>query len=160
MTLARLKFKEDFQVKEVETYFGRIILEAARVIYFPNAILGFSEFHNYCIATIPDNKVPGSLILQSIEDEKLAFIVTPLGDDLFDKNNPVLDYEEIEAAASLYNIEETNLSCVAITKLSKLEGEIIKTANLMAPLLLDMREQVGYQHVFLKNNYPINYIIK
>ncbi len=158
--MARLKYKDQFQEKKLITYFGEITLDPQKVIYFPNAILGFANLYNYCISTIPDNKIPGSLILQSLDNEKIAFIITPLGEAIFSGPDAVMNYDDILQGAKLYNIEGENLSVVAITKISKDGDNLQITANLMAPILIDKQEKVGYQHVLLRNDYPLDYIIK
>ncbi|MDX1916368.1 MAG: flagellar assembly protein FliW [Rickettsiaceae bacterium] len=156
--MARLKYKY-LQPKIIETYFGQITVDPDKIINFPKTILGFPQYHDYCICNIPENKVPGSLIMQSAEEDRHAFIITPLGNEIFEASDPVMEYQDLVDVASTYNIKQENLFSLAITKLSKENDKIIKTLNLMAPILIDIHEKLGYQHVFLKNNYPINYIV-
>ncbi|MDX1923881.1 MAG: flagellar assembly protein FliW [Rickettsiaceae bacterium] len=152
--MARLKYKPQTEVKEVETIFGKIVIDSSATIHFPNAILGFPKYNYYCICPIPNNKIPGSLIFQCTENDKLTFLVTPIGN--FEESS-ILKYEDITLVATTYNIEEQNLAILGITRLYKSGQELQATINFMAPLFIDLKEKIGFQHVFLKNNYPINY---
>jgi flagellar assembly factor FliW len=156
--MARLKYKlEEYSTREISTKLGTITVDLASAICFPQGIVGFSNLHYYCLAEIPEQKLPGALLLQNLEEEKLGFIVLPLADKFIKGDNPLINYEDIKSAAESYSITQDNLSVLVISTISRLEGKFKITINLKAPILIDKNEKVAYQHVFIKNEYPLDY---
>ena len=56
-------------------YFDEVTISEADIITFPNGLLGFPDETKFIGLDIPDN--PSFLVLQSINDANIAFIVIP-----------------------------------------------------------------------------------
>jgi flagellar assembly factor FliW len=159
--MARLKYKlEENNITEIETKLGVIKVNVSNAICFPQGIVGFGNLHNYCLAEIPDNILPGALMLQNLEDKKLGFITIPISDIFLKGEKPLINYEDILSAAESYGILPENLTVLAILTISKQDGKIGVSINLKAPIIIDKLEKIAYQHVFIKNDYPIAYSLK
>lgn len=157
--MARLKYKLFEDNKEIETKFGKIIVSIDNTICFPQGIIGFPSCHHYCFTEVPDNKLPGARILHSLEDEKLSFIVLPLAPLFYKGENGLIKFDDVASGLESYHINEENLSLVVIAKLIRIDGKLRFSINLKAPLFVDVHEKTAYQHIFIKNDYPISYIL-
>lgn len=155
--MARLKYKIDVsEIREVETKLGKVQLNLSSAICFPHGIIGFDNLNYYCLCSIPENKIStGALLLQSVEDAKLGFIVLPLAEKLYKEQNGLIKYEDILTAASSYGIKEENMNIIVIASLTRENGKPKISINLKAPILVDILEKIAYQHVFVKNDYPL-----
>lgn len=135
----------------LETRFGRIEVSASATITMPQGPHGFASFRRFALANIPGAEDSTLKMFQSLDDEGLTFIVLPL-----DKDSGAIAAEDIAEAGETHGIAEENLAILLIVTVRQGEnGDIVKTANLRAPLLVDVSTRVARQHIFLNNNYPV-----
>lgn len=158
--MARLKYKlEEYTKKEIQTKLGKVIIDESSSICFPKGIVGFPSLHYYSIVDVPENQLPGAYMLQSIEDDKLAFVILPLVEKFYTGENSLIMNEDIKIATDSYGILAENLKLFVIAKIQKIEENIKFSINLKAPILLDAKEKVAYQHVFIRKDYPLAYYL-
>ncbi|MDX2050116.1 MAG: flagellar assembly protein FliW [Rickettsiaceae bacterium] len=157
--MARLKYIVEDKIYEVSTKLGNIKVSPSNTIFFPRGLCGIGDIKKYCLSNIPENKLPGALIMQSLEGEDLTFIVVPLSSYFYEGEHAVMDYTQIRLASEQYDIKEDNLSVLAISKISKIDDKFEISLNLKAPIFLDTSEKLAFQHVFIKYDYPIDYKI-
>lgn len=113
------------------------------VFTFNKGILGFEQYTKFFFIKHDDS----FYLLQSVENEELAFIVT----------NPFIFYTEYEFSLSMQDREELRISdqsevgvCTIVTWGDQLTQI---TTNLVAPLVLNMKERLGKQVVLVNSSY-------
>lgn len=117
--------------------FGELELLPESIITFHQGLPGFESLRQFSLVT-PDSELPFS-VLQSIEEADTAFILT----------NPFLFYpnyefdvpEEVQQLLRIEHVKE-----VAVWSIVSIGEELASsTLNLLAPLLINVRERVGKQ---------------
>ena len=126
--------------------FGKMEIDPKRVIHFPQGLLGFQEKKDYVIL---EHK-PGSpfCCLQSMEQSDLAFVlINPFlvkADYLQD-----LSREEKKAFGG-----EGNGDLVVFALVTIPPGAVEKmTANLVGPLVIDVKNRIGSQVILANSGY-------
>lgn len=158
--MARLKYKlDDKETRIINTKFGVIEADISKSICFPQGIVGINDSHYYHLGNIPENKLPGAYILQSLDKEEVGFITLPLAEKFYIGEDALLKYEDVRGAAETYEIDDENLMILVIAKIARSEdgGKLEISINLKAPIFLDSKERFAYQHVFISKEYPVNY---
>jgi flagellar assembly factor FliW len=117
--------------------FGRININEDGIIYFPQGIPGFIDKKRYVLIELARDSI--FTILQSIEDEGLAFICIPPW-------NIVEDYEidinkNTEKMLEIEGQEDVMLLVICTIK-DKIEN---MTVNLAAPVLFNHRKKLAKQ---------------
>lgn len=132
-------------------FFGEIDIDEKELITFEEGILGFPDLSKYIVLREEDNDYFS--YLQAIEDESVCFIMT----------SPYY-------VTSDYSID---ISDDAVKKLEiKAEGDVIlfsivtvpedmrkMTANLRAPLIVNIKKRKGLQEVIDNEGYSIKHRI-
>lgn len=129
--------------KTVKTsHFGEIKVTPETIFYFENGVLGFEELNNFVLIT-ENETVPFKWLL-AIENPEIIFpVISPWY--IIDNYNP----------GKNFNLENNVL--LAIVTLNDGEGNI--TANLKAPVALNVIEQTGEQIILPTDKYSLNHII-
>jgi flagellar assembly factor FliW len=125
--------------------FGERQFEEQEILTFPNGLPGF-EKHNRFVLIHPEESAPFSF-MQSVEERDLVLIVT----------DPFVFYEQYEFALTDKNKQELDISSeqdVAVWAVVSL-AEAMKdsTINLLAPIVLNMRNRVGKQAILHNSEY-------
>ncbi len=143
------------------TRFGKAIFNVEKAIYFPHGLLGIKHVKSFIIVAYPDVNVKSYSLLQSIEDKNLCFLTIPLTPDFFATKDSLLAHDDISNALTQYDIDEANLAIILVATIHNNKNNKIHkvSVNLKAPLLIDTLKLIGYQHVFIKQDYPIKYFI-
>ncbi|KEH98115.1 flagellar assembly protein FliW [Clostridium massiliodielmoense] len=130
-------------------YHGIVEYNEEDVIEFKKGIPGFDELRKFINFPIEDNEVFS--VLHSIENSEIGFVViSPF--------SVVKDYEiEIDdSVIERLNIEKEKdvLVLNTVTLDSKLENI---TANLCAPIVINIKTKLGEQIILNNGKYPIKY---
>jgi flagellar assembly factor FliW len=133
------------------TRFGEVRLDGDRLITFPAGLLGFADCRRYVLADLPDRQVALKL-LQSIDQPELAFLVLPL-----DLAEGPIGHGDLQQACDELGLEWSTLVALAIVTIRQDDGGVGFSINLRAPLLIDSRRQLGRQHVFAGDAYPLRH---
>lgn len=126
---------------------GKIIYEENEIINFEKGIPGFQNLKKFVIKEIGEDS-PFN-ILQSIEDKDMGFILI----------SPFLVYENYEVNLNdevirNLNIESSNdVLLYSIVTLNSNAKEI--TANLKAPIVINIKYKKGEQYITDKDTYKI-----
>jgi len=132
--------------------FGTLVVEPERIIEFPRGLVGlehckrFSLFH-------PEGEAPTYFILQSLDDIDMAFYVTDPAQYGFAHEISLSDAEAAEIDFDGSSDAAANLAIVVI--LTKTPDSTTPTANLNAPLVINLASRRGLQHVFARLNYSV-----
>lgn len=128
-------------------YFNEVTISEADIITFPNGLLGFPDEKKFIGLDIPDN--PSFLVLQSINDANIAFIVIP-------PHQLYQDYElkVDDTTLELLEIEsEKDVTLLSIVTLK--ENFTDSTINLQAPIIINHNKKLAKQYITNSKNHSI-----
>lgn len=127
--------------------FGRVEITEHDIIFFPEGLLGFSDYHQFVLLDDPNDEI--FAWLQSCEQAGLAFPV--LEPELFVEQ---YSYKLSKNDLELLKIKSTDgtrsFSIITIP-----EDPTQMTANLKAPLIINVDGRVGRQTVMQDNHLAI-----
>lgn len=126
---------------------GKIIYEENEIINFEKGIPGFKNLNKFVIKDIGEDS-PFN-ILQSIEDKDIGFIlISPF---LVYENYEINLNDEVIRNLSIESSEEVLLYSI-VTLNSNANGI---TANLKAPIVINIKDKKGEQYIVDKDTYKI-----
>ncbi len=128
---------------------GEINYTNEDVIHFPSGLFGFEKNKQFLLVKNDGSDV--FYYLQSVEEESLTFILTDPREFYKDY---VLDVEEF----FVKGLEIAKIMDFAIVTIAKNGQEV--SINLMGPILIDIKNQMGVQAISLKKNYTTKHEIK
>lgn len=131
--------------------FGQLIVGNDELIRVPQGILGFPEDTEFCLVDPGDDTL--ILWLQSVKNPNLAFAV--LEPKIFKT-----DYTVRLSGAELRELKLDNVNQSAVFSILTIPNDITQmTANLKAPLVINLREQIARQVVLQENEYSIKHLM-
>lgn len=129
--------------------FGQLAVLEEDKITIPQGILGFPDLRNYCLVDPGDDTL--ILWLQSLDDPQIAFPVL----------EPKIFKPDYAARLSSNELRELKLDTInhsAVFSILTIPENITQmTANLKAPVVLNLKQQVGKQVVLQENEYAIKH---
>lgn len=128
--------------------FGALEVESAKIIEFPRGLPGFEACRRFTLFH-PEGEEPKYFILQSLDDDTVAFHVTDPARFGFNYEISFSDEE-----SSLLGLTDPATVAVVVM-LTKPENDEPLRANLNAPLLINLAARRGLQHVFANLNYQV-----
>ncbi len=129
--------------------FGQLTIGDEEVITFHQGILGFTDAKRFCLVDPGDDTL--ILWLQSLDQPSVAFPV--LEPKIF---RP--DFTARLSAAELRELRLDNMNQSAVFCILTIGDDVTQmTANMKAPVVLNLREQVGRQVVLQENDYGIKH---
>ena len=130
------------------TRFGTIEIEEEKIINMSRGILGFPEDKRYVL--IPHREGSPFHWLQSVDTPGLAFVVASPGrffqDYVFDIS------DEVEKDLEIESPEEVD--CLVIITIPR-ENPKKPTANLLGPIVINVKKRLARQVVLDPNVYPV-----
>ena len=134
----------------VETRFGAITFGPKNTLHFPQGLIGLPQARRFGLSPIPDPRMGQFMILQSLDDFALSFLVLPLQIG----PNSVTHEDAAEACAALA-VPLADADFFTVVTLRKVETGLSVSINLRAPIIVDAKSHVGRQYVLANQNYPI-----
>lgn len=133
-------------------YLGEIDFEETEVIHFPEGIPAFEEFHEFVV--LPMEGETPFYCLQDVKEGTLClFLVDPF--TFF----PGYRVEILQEQMEKLDCQEGDES-VAVFSILTIPEELTKTtANLMAPVLINFKNQKGLQFIPAKSDYTTKHLI-
>lgn len=129
--------------------FGQLNVSEEEIISIPAGILGFPEHTKFCLVDPGDDVL--IIWLQSLDNPELAFPI--LEPKIFK-----LDYTARLSAAELRELKLDNINQSAVFSILTIGEDITQmTANLKAPLVINLREKIAKQVVLQENEYNIKH---
>lgn len=129
--------------------FGQLTISEEEVIEFPFGVLGFPENKKFCLVDPGDETL--ILWLQSLDDPNLAF---PLLEPKIFRT----DYSVRLSGTELRELKLDNINQSAVFSILTIPDQIDQmTANLKAPLVINLKEQIAKQVVLQENEYSIKH---
>ncbi|HRK03379.1 MAG TPA: flagellar assembly protein FliW [Oligoflexia bacterium] len=133
------------------TRFEELEVSPEEIIAFPDGILGFTDLKRYCLVDPADETL--ILWMQSLDEPGVAFPV--LEPRIFKSDYIVkLSAQELK----LLCLENINQSIV-FTILTIPRDVTQMTANLKAPIVINLRDQVGRQVVLQENEFTLKHLM-
>lgn len=139
-------------MKLTTKHFGEIEMDETNIITFPNGLYGFEDNDQFVIIDNPNEEIPFKW-LQSIDNPDLAFvIVSPF---VF---KPDYDFTLTESVINKLEIKEAK--DVTVYNIVVIPEDINKmTANLAAPLIINVNKLLGKQMILDDNKYSHKHLI-
>ncbi|OJH16085.1 flagellar assembly protein FliW [Bacillus obstructivus] len=130
-------------------YHGEIELEQKDILHFEKGIPGFLDEKQFTLLALPDQSL--FTIMQSIVTPELAFVLTsPFS--FIDKYEFKLDDNTIE------QLSITNLEDISVLTIVTLKEPFEKTtANLQAPIILNIKNNKAKQVILNDTEFQIRY---
>ena len=133
------------------TRFGSMEVEEKHVLHFPEGILGFGKLHDYFL--LEEESPSLFLWLQAIKKSTIAF---PLLETQIIAQN--LKLELAPQDAEILKLSDMGLAkSYAIVTIPSDPSKM--TANLRAPLVVNIEERLARQVILENEDYPIRYPI-
>ncbi|WP_404347817.1 flagellar assembly protein FliW [Sutcliffiella horikoshii] len=131
---------------KIETkYHGLIDVQKEELVRFPNGLPGFLEEKKF--AVIPFSEDGTFFILQSVQTPELGFVLTnpfPFFPDYdFNLENQAVDALELDSS------EDVTVYAV----LTMADPFLLTTANLQAPVVMNMKKKIGKQVILTGSPY-------
>lgn len=131
--------------------FGQLTLGDEEKIRIPQGMLGFPSLTEFCLVDPGDETL--ILWLQSLQDPSLAFPL--LEPKIF---RP--DYTARLSAAELRELSLENVNQSAVFSVLTISDDVTQmTANLKAPLVINLKRQIAKQVVLQENEYSIKHLM-
>src|SRR3954468_15320239 len=131
--------------------FGQLSVGNDETISIPQGVLGFPELTRFCLVDPGDETL--ILWLQSIQDPKVAFPV--LEPKIY---RP--DYAARLSSAELRELKLENVNQSAVFNILTIPEDVTQmTANLKAPIVINLKEQIAKQVVLQENEYTIKHLM-
>ncbi|HAX72177.1 MAG TPA: flagellar assembly protein FliW [Firmicutes bacterium] len=138
----------------IQTKFhGEINIATEDIITFPKGLLGFESKTKFVLLNLDETGASVFKVLQSVETPGVSFIVTnPFHFNAgyqFDLNKELVEQLNVQTEQDL-----TILSIVTIRNNADM------TTNLLGPIILHVKNKIGYQIVLEGKTYTTTYPIK
>ncbi len=131
------------------TRFEQLNVNDEETIIFPQGLFGFVEYTQFCLVDACDDVL--ILWLQSLEKSEIAFPV--LEPKIFKP-----DYTLRLSPMEMRELRLDNIQQAVVLSILTIPTDVNQmTANLKAPLVLNLKEQIAKQVVLQENEYPIKY---
>ena len=153
MTSAKQKTEPETkqELVEIESRFGKINVDKAKSIFFPNGIYGFPENLHFALANFPNSNLSQFSILQCLNDYSISFPVLPSGFE-----NSLIEDTDMEICLQEVEVEKENFAMLFILSSQKDEtGGFSLFANTKAPIIIDTSKKLAIQYVFNNNKYSL-----
>ncbi|MFA5524915.1 MAG: flagellar assembly protein FliW [Tissierellales bacterium] len=139
-------------MKLTTKYFGEIEIDSKKVINFIDGIPGFDDQKRFIIIDSPDEEVPFKW-LQSIDEPELAFIII---DPFIFKDDYEFDLpKHITEKLKIKEQKEVLVYSIVVIP----EDITQMTANLLGPVIINIKEMLGKQIVLEDNRYTTKHFI-
>lgn len=133
------------------TRFGNLSLRTEEIILFPEGIHGFPSLKRFCIVDPSDDTL--ILWLQSLDEPAIAFPV--LEPKIFKP-----EYLVRLSAAELRELKLADLKQISVFSILTIPGDIAEmSANLKAPVVINLKDRLAKQVVLQENEYSIKHLM-
>jgi flagellar assembly factor FliW len=122
--------------------FGQLTIDDQDVITIPTGVLGFPEYTKFCLVDAADDTL--ILWLQSLDNPKVFRT----------------EYAVRLSGAELRELKLENVNQSAVFSILTIPSDVTQmTANLKAPIVINLRERIAKQVVLQENEYSIKHLM-
>jgi flagellar assembly factor FliW len=138
-------------VKVSTTRFGDIIIDESKVIRMKGEILGFEQLKRY-VLFIQGENIP-FWWFQSVDDGSIAFVV-------IDSLSVKPDYKPLIPGTEVKLLEIGSPEDAVLLSVVTIHSNPFKvTANLRAPIVVNIKKMLATQVILVDSEYPVQYPI-
>lgn len=131
--------------------FGQLKFADDEIVEFPQGVFGFPDLRKFALVDPADDTL--ILWMQSLEQPQIAL---PLLEPKIFK----LDYTARLSATELRELKLENMSSSAVFSILTIPDDIsMMSANLKAPIILNLKLRIGRQVVLQENEYGIKHLM-
>jgi len=131
--------------------FGQLNISEQEIIEIPQGLLGFPDLKRFCLVDPADDTL--ILWLQSLQNPEIAFPV--LEPKVF---RP--EYAARLSAAELRELRLENVNQSAVFAILTIPSDATQmTANLKAPVVINLKAQIARQVVLQENEYSVKHLM-
>jgi flagellar assembly factor FliW len=131
--------------------FGKLEIDQSDIINFESGLPGFVNLENFVLLPLAE-KSP-FIVMQSVKNPDVAFVTVEPG-------NLIQDYEFEINDKTENNLKIDSIADLLILNIITLKDQIKEsTANLSAPIIINLEEQVGKQVILDDQRYQVRYKI-
>jgi flagellar assembly factor FliW len=138
----------------VETRFGSIAFGPDDTLDLPSGLVGMPDYHRFGFAPIPDPRMGQFMLLQSLEDLQLAFLVLPIA-----IGEATIARIDADDACATLAVPPEDARFFVIVTLRKGDKGLVVSINLRAPLIVDSKTRIARQFVLSNPNYPVRKVL-
>lgn len=138
----------------LDTRFGRMEFDRKRCLTFPSGLVGFGSLLQYGLVAMPNEKLAPLMILQSIDEPSLAFVVRP-----YDPASGWYKEKDIDEAIRQRKIAAADSAVLLVTNFHRRDGQLLQSVNLRAPLLLDSGRLQAWQDILPNDSYSVRFML-
>lgn len=139
----------------IETRFGPMTFDRSNTFTMPHGMLGFADRRAFGLANLPAERYGHFMLLQSLEEAALSFLVLPLA-----VAPDMIAEADVREACEALGYEPANVIVMLIATARKDDaGAVTLSVNLRAPILIDSEHQTARQYVLNNIAYPIRHIL-
>lgn len=139
----------------VETRFGPLTCAPQAVIDMPQGgPLGFAQHRRFALLDLPNPQLARFRLLQSLADPELSFVVVPT-----DRDGGLIAPKDVDEACAAAGIEPADAVILLIVTVRRTPKGTSMTANLRAPVMLDVKRRTARQIVLSNPDYPIQHAL-
>ena len=131
--------------------FGEVAYTSEDVLFFPRGIPAFEDKHNWILAGTDDSAIKW---LQSLDDGELALPVTS-PDAIQSDYNARIPEDDLTLVGSVNPADLALLIVVSIPEAAPWD----MTANLRAPILINLKSHKAVQVIALNEEYPVRHVV-
>ena len=129
--------------------FGQLTIQAEELIKIPSGIMGFPELTEFCLVDPNDD----TLILWLQSTQNASFALPVLEPKIF-----MPTYAARLSAAELRELKLDNVNQSAVFTILTIPADVTQmSANLKAPIVINLKEQIARQVVLQENEYGIKH---
>jgi flagellar assembly factor FliW len=136
----------------VETRLGPVAVHPNAVIEMPQGPLGFARHTRFALADLPNPDLTRFKLLQSMDEPSVTFVVAPI-----EAEGGPIERGDLDDACLSAGLSSANLLVLLIVTVRNDPTGVSLTANLRAPVIVDVRKRVGRQVVLVNNNYAVRH---
>jgi flagellar assembly factor FliW len=136
----------------VETRLGPVAVHPNAVIAMPQGPLGFARHTQFALAELPNPDLSRFKLLQSMDDPSVTFVVAPI-----EAEGGPISRQDVEDACLNAGMGTKDLLLLLIVTVRNDPMGVTLTANLRAPVIVDVRKRIGRQVVLSNPDYAVRH---
>ncbi len=138
--------------RRIKSRIGEVEIVDSNVLTFPRGLLGFDGRSEYAVLNLPNPGMERFKLLQSLDDPGLGFIVTEAASAANE-----IDPNDLQDAYKQCDVRPCDALTLLIVSARREAEGVALSANLRAPIVVDVPRRIGRQHVMSNGRYPIRF---
>jgi len=138
----------------LRTRFGEMTVDPQSVLHLPRGLMGFAGLHDYALATLPTERYGRFQVLQSLEAPEVSFIVLP-----YQASDSLITEPDLAAAYDTLGVAHGEAATLLIVSIRKAGEATTVSVNLRAPVVIDLKRRMGWQHVLANPEYSVRHTL-